>query len=70
MPNTEQHPTRGGQAVTHRTGGGVGITTDQPRKNGQIGVAWLGSPYSTLDRTDELIVIPSDIVASVTDREW
>jgi hypothetical protein len=53
----DQQPTRGGQAVTDRTSGGVGITTDQPRRNGQIGVMWLGSPYSTLSRVEELIVI-------------
>lgn len=65
---SDQHPTRGGQAVTHYQSGGVGITTDQPRKNGQIGVAWLGSPYSTLDRAEELIVIPADVMQSVVDR--
>jgi hypothetical protein len=64
-----QHPTRAGQAVTHTTGGCVGITTDAPRKrSGQIGVMWLAGSYSVLERPEDLTVIPSDVMQAVVDR--
>jgi len=56
------HPTRAGQAVTHTTEGGVGITTDAPRKrSGQIGVMWLAGSYSVLERPEDLSVVTLNI---------
>ena len=58
-------PTRPGQAVTHPTRGGVGVTTDPGlNKNGSIGVMWVGRQYAVKERADELSVIPaSDLIA-------
>lgn len=63
------NPTHPGQVVTHYTNGGVGITTDGPRKRGgAIGVMWIGGSYSVLEQVTDLDVIPSADVLSLTQR--
>jgi len=65
-----EHPARAGQAVTHHTAGGVGITTDGPRKRGgTIGVMWLGSPYSVLEQVESLTVIPAELALGLIARK-
>lgn len=64
-----KNPTHPGQAVTHTTGGGVGITTAEPRKrSANIGVMWIGGSYSVLENPADLTVIPADLVLSIIAR--